>query len=1670
MQLTARIRAICIVFALLPLFAQKASAWSEVQVKGAVGSGTWSTIVTLSQGSDANTFSGTIDASSWASGSSLSFKLYDGKDDNKEYWWGNGGTADMTSNSSVTLPGATTSGGNMTLKHSTNYSSYTLNCTYSDNSWTIKITGVKGSSGGGSSTAGDESADYKDTDSKTAGYGVPDGFGGVILRYNSKTAPTAGNLFDLKDYFSVAYLTPDSKGYKSTFAPYFNYLIKDVASHAEVENGWDGYVVSMSKNDHPLSISAYGNPDFLIGNWSNSTSWTVGTELNYTKPYLEKIDASHAGMLDFPLRTFMYNIEKGSYADASARGWQALTYLSQIAPNNNNRSSVIGSGRNSDALYNRLGVTFVNNDKVNDITGDENIKKAYAVILTSPGTPVVNYTDLTNSDLNDNILRLIKIRHWAGVKNTSAFMTSEDKNYNNAYDYHIQGDFAELKVVVGDEAYVANYEKNGNNGETTGGKDDRNNAKFGGDGYNYTLLDEGTGWRVWYRNNNNANAIHVALSPESGLKTGTVTCTGQVIGIAGSGERKFAYTTDGTAPVLNASNTKTVTYTWNSTTQSGKVDDFSATHAAVKHGCVTVIAQAIKDGALVGALDTVTYRFNDYVPLNVKLTPPTATVPFGASLTPKVEVTETDATTRTYAYTLNGTAPVINTATGKAGNDDTKVVTYTYDAVIPTNDLGTFYMAPGNVLTFIDNKGNTSTFTDTTVTVKAQAVQTVTEGSKYRLEGNIATGNYTFKTAGVQPGAKYKIDIVNENKTDYPSINKAVLDVTVTNEATNKDDGVDVYYTLDGSDPWNSNTARLVRDRKVTVYGYEIPQNTSSEKFSQDYIRVAINDKTYNGTTFDITYSTSEGGYVNYQSNSAGKKTIGGDDKVVVYVKPVSPNNTYTVGKDEKRIPFIYAYERVKEGDEYVAKSLTTSHQILSSDGNTWGDWRYFVLEPATGYKDINVTMGYKENDAYTTTDATVANVCKDVFLEFNVETGQIKDVTHENTNNFFYTTGNDGTKIETANPKENDKPFIYVQVPSTWVSNGNSVKVLNGTSELSTTVAVQPAAQTSDFSNVCKITLNNAPDDNTELTIQPYNEKNTSRVSFKIKYQNGGYYYYESDKHYSATALLVFGQYSDNNTDKREYTGYYDPNHLKEVGNGDKTNILSKEWTYSTEPSSSKTTTADDNWTGSSATVNVIPAGKTISQTVTGLTAGTPYTVQMIVRGKSGATGKLSLNDATDGTATDSKSFTGYDAAGTITTDGRVEALLSGTNNGWQKLEATAKASTDGKLTISLKAANADMELSDVTLLENANTKGHVWTTVPTNSTTTEYFLTDDKHSDEIGTTNDSFDRYYANSFSFFDRGVNYNAVVYVSDKTAVGMSPNTYNIAVPITTSGGSAKAYSPRRAPETAMDGDSEAAYTGHKLALYDNTGSWTNDHTWGATENVKWDSFNFDRHFLGTSNTKGTRNTICLPFAMTSDQITSIFGEGAKIYEISSIDESALSVVYGTAVTETKANTPYILEIPNDKDGVSMSGSVTSVSTPTTLSSVIGSSSVKYPSQLVGVYSYTNIQKKEDGNYRYYGYDAEKNGIFNFFKKTGADFKPFRAYLEVSKSTSSTAKAFYYFKVKDSSTTGINNVDIEASLSDNAPVYNLQGQMVRKAGEKTALPKGIFIQNGRKFIQK
>ena len=302
------------------------------------------------------------------------------------------------------------------------------------------------------------------------------------------------------------------------------------------------------------------------------------------------------------------------------------------------------------------------------------------------------------------------------------------------------------------------------------------------------------------------------------------------------------------------------------------------------------------------------YRYTIEKPerLNATITPTTATVPFGTSLTPKVNVVGTDNTTRTYAYTLDGTDPTIDPATGK-GTGNTQVVTYTYDEVIPANDLTTFYMSTDGKLCYIDADGKEQTLTGNTVTVKVQAVQTNTSGSKYRLEGDIATGNYIFNKSGHQATADYTLSVTNDNTGTTPSINKATAKVVVTNTVTKTDDGVDVFYTTDGTDPAVSTTARLMRNRAITIYA----PNTEGNK-----LRVAIagssasdidNNTTHASCSYDITYSTSEGGYQNYLNNSNSQKTLGGDGHVVVYVKPFSSDDKIKVADGtnaDDRIPW----------------------------------------------------------------------------------------------------------------------------------------------------------------------------------------------------------------------------------------------------------------------------------------------------------------------------------------------------------------------------------------------------------------------------------------------------------------------------------------------------------------------------------------------------------------------------------------------------------------------------------------------------------------------------------------------------------------------------------------------------------------------------------------------
>lgn len=206
-----------------------------------------------------------------------------------------------------------------------------------------------------------------------------------------------------------------------------------------------------------------------------------------------------------------------------------------------------------------------------------------------------------------------------------------------------------------------------------------------------------------------------------------------------------------------------------------------------------------------------------------------------------------------------------------------------------------------------------------------------------------------------------------------------------------------------------------------------------------------------------------------------------------------------------------------------------------------------------------------------------------------------------------------------------------------------------------------------------------------------------------------------------------------------------------------------------------------------------------------------------------------------------------------------------------------------------------------------------------------------------------------------------------------------------------------------------------------------------------------------------------NTICLPFAMTADQITAAFGVGAQVAELAGvtytqevIDEdyevTAIKINF-SAVTEMAAHHPYVVKVTtaissftvNNVNVVTLSGS---------------------PEHNVGT---NNKPKKFIGNYSP-GFTIPEGCIYlsdNQFKYSGghATLKGFRGYFKFDKelynyqSASSRNITFEIGEV----ITGLNDTgSLKEEVKDE--FYNLQGQRVAQP------KKGLYIVDNKKVIIK
>lgn len=206
--------------------------------------------------------------------------------------------------------------------------------------------------------------------------------------------------------------------------------------------------------------------------------------------------------------------------------------------------------------------------------------------------------------------------------------------------------------------------------------------------------------------------------------------------------------------------------------------------------------------------------------------------------------------------------------------------------------------------------------------------------------------------------------------------------------------------------------------------------------------------------------------------------------------------------------------------------------------------------------------------------------------------------------------------------------------------------------------------------------------------------------------------------------------------------------------------------------------------------------------------------------------------------------------------------------------------------------------------------------------------------------------------------------------------------------------------------------------------------------------KGSKVSYDRVF-----TKDRPSTVCLPFALTADELANV----GTAYTLSAVSGSKATF---TPVTAIEAYKPYLL-IPS-ADGKLLEKIAAAKD--------IADVPAEAKTSVSGSYSFVGtLQAKESVKTKgmeVYGFSANEGKFVRASNKASID--AFRAYISVPSTALSTA-ASRSIDLDFGGTTGINEIQ-NAHSSSAAATYDVAGKRVDKNY------KGVVIRNGKKMIQK
>ena len=215
--------------------------------------------------------------------------------------------------------------------------------------------------------------------------------------------------------------------------------------------------------------------------------------------------------------------------------------------------------------------------------------------------------------------------------------------------------------------------------------------------------------------------------------------------------------------------------------------------------------------------------------------------------------------------------------------------------------------------------------------------------------------------------------------------------------------------------------------------------------------------------------------------------------------------------------------------------------------------------------------------------------------------------------------------------------------------------------------------------------------------------------------------------------------------------------------------------------------------------------------------------------------------------------------------------------------------------------------------------------------------------------------------------------------------------------------------------------------------------------------------------------GIWSTICLPFAMTEDEVIDVFGEGTEIayfnkYTTNSGDEiTSISIVFNDLNLKTYgllANYPFIIKTTKDVSEFEISKTISSTKLNSFQYTEGDAPFQTTKGSCIGTYVAETI--------------VPENSLFlnnnKFYYSTGKTrMKAFRAYFTFNDvlSSDNSAGARISFSVNGEET---NVEDAEFIMTENGRIYSISGQYRGMSNENKNLPKGLYIMNGKKMIVK